>query len=86
MNTGMYIGAKIDPQSIDKVVEGIVTIMQQSVDQETIRHGIDALTKLSHIENVSISNVTVTGDRSVEVRVDADRADAAVFHNGVVQE
>ena len=78
MNTGMNIGTVVDKDSLDAITKAVVEIMGQKADQETIRHGIDALARMARVEGVTIQNCVVNGDRSVTVEIDAENADAEV--------
>ena len=78
MQTGMNIGTVVDKDSLEAITSAITTIMEQRADQETIRHGIDALGRMARVEGVTIQNCVVNGDRSVRVEVDADNAHAEV--------
>lgn len=81
MQTGMNIGTVVDKDSLDAITKSIVEIMNQKADQETIRHGIDALGRMSRIEGVTIQNCVINGDRSVVVEVDAENGDAEIRFN-----
>ncbi len=76
MQTGVNIGTVVDKDSLDAITKAIVEIMGQKADQETIRHGIDALGRMARIEGVTIQNCVVNGDRTVTVEVDAENGDA----------
>lgn len=78
MNTGLSIGTVVDKDSLDAITKSIVEIMSQKADQETIRHGIEALGKMARVEGVTIKNCVINGDRSVTVEIDAENADAEV--------
>lgn len=70
MQTGMNIGTVVDKDSLTAITQAIVEIMGQKADQETIRHGIDALGRMARVEGVTIQNCTIHGDRSVTVEID----------------
>lgn len=81
MNTGMNIGTVVDKDSLGAITDAVVKIMAQPADQETIRHGIDALARMARVEGVTIQNCVINGDRSVTVEIDAENADAEVRFN-----
>lgn len=70
MQTGMNIGTVVDKDSLDAITKAVIEIMAQKADQETIRHGIDALARMARIEGVTIQNCVINGDRSVVVEAD----------------
>lgn len=72
MNTGMHIGTVVNKESLDPLADAIVRIMEAKADQETIRAGLQALIATARVENVTIQNVTVRGDRSITINADAD--------------
>lgn len=80
MQTGMNIGTVVDKDSLGAITEAITKIMMTSGDQETVRHGIDALGRMARVENVTIQHCVINGDRKVVVEVDSENADANVRH------
>lgn len=81
MNTGMNIGTVVDKDSLEAITASIMTIIGAKADQETIRHGIDALGRMARVEGVTIQNCVINGDRSMIVEIDAENANAEVrFH------
>lgn len=81
MQTAMNIGTVVSKESLEPLTDAIVRIMEARADQETVRSGLDALTTMARIENVTIQHCTINGDRSVTVEIDADNADAEVRFN-----
>nr|WP_157034323.1 hypothetical protein [Sphingomonas sp. Y57] len=67
MKTAMNIGTVVDKDSLDPLTDAIIRILQQPVDQETKRHAIDALARMTRIEGVTISHCVINGDRSVSI-------------------
>ena len=80
MQTGMNIGTVVDSDSLDAITDAVIRIMSLSADQETIRHGIDALARMARVEGVTIQHCVINGDRSVRVEVDAENADASISY------
>lgn len=75
METGIKIGTVVEKDSLQAIVDAITQIMNMPVDQETMRHGIDALGRMARVENVTIQNCVVNGDRSVSIEVDAENGE-----------
>lgn len=81
MQTGMNIGSSIDKEVVSTVTEALVKIMAASADQKTIRHAISAFGQIAKVENITIRDTSVVGDRKVTVNINAD-GDAAVHTLG----
>jgi hypothetical protein len=54
--------------------------MEAKADQKTIRHAIDALGRMAKVEHCTIQNCVISGDRSVKVEIDSDKAEASVTY------
>lgn len=78
MNTGMNIGTVVSKESLEPLTDAIVRIMEARADQETIRAGLDALTKTARVEGVTIQHCVIKGDRTIHVDVNADEGEASV--------
>lgn len=70
MQTGMNIGTVVSKESLEPLTDAIVRIMEAKADQETVRHAIDALTKMAKVEDVTIQHCVINGDRSVVIEMD----------------
>ena len=61
MKTGMHIGTIVDPVGVEAMAKAIIDILGTGVEQKTLRHALDALSKMSAVTGVSVSNVTISG-------------------------
>lgn len=70
MQTGINIGTVVDKQSLDPMTDAIVRIMESRADQETIRRGLETLSQMAKIDEVTIQHCTVMGDRHITIESD----------------
>ena len=57
----MNIGAQVDKGGVEAMGAAIVGIMQAHENPDIIRAGLDALTRVIKVENISISNCHFQG-------------------------
>ena len=60
MNTGIHVGTTVDPAGFDALTKAILAILASPGEQKTIRHAIDALSKMAAVTDLSIGNVTIS--------------------------
>lgn len=67
MDTGIRVGTEVSKQSIQNLSQGICAILKMQGDQKTIRKALDVFRHSVQVQNVTISNVTLNGDKTINV-------------------
>lgn len=71
MDTGIRIGGDVSKGTAENVSTGLVHILRAGFeshsDQETIRMALQSFSAAVRVENVSITNCTIDGDKNIAV-------------------
>ncbi len=65
MEVGLKIGHEVNKQGVSAITQGIVTILKQHADQETLRTALEIFGRSVTVQNVSIIGCTITGDKTI---------------------
>lgn len=78
MQTAINVGTVVDEASLQAVTDALLRLMDAKADQATIVASFQILMKIASINNITIQNCHIVGDRKVEVKIDADEGTAEV--------